>query len=76
VLATGTAFIRPLGWLAQSVVFDALGSPEGTGRGLPCLSFREKPFIFRMSADPEPEDLIRRSPDAHGAVITADADRD
>jgi hypothetical protein len=45
-------------------------------RGLPCLSFREKPFILRMSADPEPENLIRRSPYAHGAVITADADGD
>ncbi len=39
------------------------------------LSSCEKPFIFFVGAYPEPEDLIRRFPNAHRAVITADTDR-
>lgn len=49
--------------------------PEIRRSGLPCLSSCEKPFIFFVGADPEPEDLIRRSADAHRAVTAADADR-
>jgi hypothetical protein len=35
----------------------------------------EKPFIFFVHANPEPDDLIRRSPDTNSTVTAVDADR-
>ena len=37
--------------------------------------FCEQPFIFFVRTDPEPHDLVRRSPDTNRAVLAADADR-
>jgi hypothetical protein len=42
---------------------------------MPVSSPGEQLLIFFMAADPEPDDLVRRSLDAHRTVLSVDTDR-
>ena len=42
---------------------------------MPGSSLGEQLLIFFMAADPEPDDLIPRSPDTHRTVLPVDTDR-
>ncbi len=57
--------------ITRRPVFGRPGACPGYAGSSVC----EKPFIFFVGPDPEPDDLIRRSLNTDGTVTPADPDR-